>query len=205
MDSNGWNHMVPRKTIQGTHAGREALATAPERMSFGHKRLAVHTTLLRFPLNNYNLLEGDWQQGLNWEKYFELREAEVVDVCGMNADFLFIFFSAGEWNQDFTCKAKLYWATYPCLPPSLLSLLPFFFSPFSPSLPLLLFLFYLRGENSKGSIIANRTEVIKGYLITLLNYWAPQPCNFPPLYRKLSHTQAQWCLLATCPLARACA
>lgn len=51
--------MVPRKTIQEKDAGREALATIPERMPPGHKELAVHTTLLRFPLNNYNLLEGD--------------------------------------------------------------------------------------------------------------------------------------------------
>lgn len=49
--------MVTRKAIQGKDAGTEALATSPERMSPGHKRLAVHTTLLRFPLNNYNLLE----------------------------------------------------------------------------------------------------------------------------------------------------
>lgn len=59
MDSSEWNHVVPRKTIQGKDAGSEALATIPERMRPGHKELAVHTTLLRFPLNNYNLLAGD--------------------------------------------------------------------------------------------------------------------------------------------------
>lgn len=47
------------KAIQGKDVGREALATIPERMSSYHKRLAVHTSVLKFPPNNYNRLEGD--------------------------------------------------------------------------------------------------------------------------------------------------